>query len=354
VWQARFHDAAGVRRSVYGTSPDECAAKLRGALADRDRGLPHIEGQYTVRTWLADWLPRKIERDQLAPRTAKRYRQFAGYWSADAIGSRRLAQLDAAHIEAALDRWAVRGRSTIVRRQGLILLGAALDEAARRGYAARNVAKLLRLPKYQAPRIDPPTADDVARLRPLIAAHPRREALWLLALDAGLRQGEILGLRWADVDLGAGIVTVRASLGPGKRLGPTKSAAGTRRLPLPATTVAALRRHRDRAVAIGLRPHPTAFVFARDDGKPYGAQVIRDDWHAVCDDAGVRRFRFHDLRHTAATALLARFPMQLVSRYMGHSTIGITVDTYGHLDLAQLSWGADVAPAQDDSTPAVV
>ena len=150
------------------------------------------------------------------------------------------------------------------------------------------------------------------------------EALWWLALTAGLRQGELLALRWPDVDLDQASLRVVASLvrvaGQEPRLEEPKSRRSRRQVELSAGAIQALRRHRQTSPSIG-------FVFARTDGRPLSVTTTWKRWRPLLAAAHVRTVRFHDARHTAASLLLGRgFHPKVVSEMLGHSTVAITLD----------------------------
>lgn len=150
-----------------------------------------------------------------------------------------------------------------------------------------------------------------------------------MALTAGLRQGELLALRWADVDLERASLRVVASMirivGQEPQLGEPKSHRSRRQVELSAGALDALRRHRTANPSIG-------FVFARADGRPLPVTTTWKRWRRLLAAAGVRPIRFHDARHTAATLLLGRgVHRKVVSEMLGHSTVAITLDVYSHV-----------------------
>ena len=161
----------------------------------------------------------------------------------------------------------------------------------------------------------------------------RFEALYVLAVTTGLRQGELFGLQWDDIDPGHGALQVRHQLRElnGRLwLAPPKTATARRKVHLPAFAVAALRAHRARMLAEG---HPHGLVFCDTDGQPHRkSNVLRRSFVPVLERAGLPRIRFHDLRHTAATLLLQQgVHPKVVQEMLGHSQISLTLDTYSHV-----------------------
>lgn len=188
----------------------------------------------------------------------------------------------------------------------------------------RNAARLVEPPKGERPDIHPLTVEEARRL---------------LAAALGLRQGELSGLRWEDVDLERGLLTVRHQLqrvAGRPELHPPRSAKGRRTLPLPALVREALRQHRLRQKEERLRAGPawteTGFVFTTTVGTPLEARTLLRNFHGLLARARLPRRRFHDLRHTAASLLLALgVDVRVLQEILGHSQIGITANTYAHV-----------------------
>ena len=213
------------------------------------------------------------------------------------------------------------------------MLATGAGEAVRRRQVQENVATLAKTPKIEAKELEPYSVAEVRRI--LSAARERRNAArWAIALSLGLRQGEVLGLHWSDVDLEAGILKIttnrvrphyehRCSTPCGKTPGrctrrvqtnedddgPTKSRAGKRKIGLPPQHVQLLEDHRreqdqERARASQLWVE-TGRVFTDRFGRAVMPNSDYHAWKALLKRAGVRETRLHDARHTAATVLLA-------------------------------------------------
>lgn len=170
-------------------------------------------------------------------------------------------------------------------------------------------------------------------------AGDRLEALWRLELSTGLRRAEAAGLRWSDVELDAGALSVRVQRttdGYAVVEREPKTGAGRRLVPLDADVVAALRAWRKRQIeerlAYGPTYEDTGLVFTREDGAGYHPQRLSVMFRRLCEQAGVEAIRFHDLRHTAATlALEAGIHPKVVQERLGHASVQITLDTYSHV-----------------------
>lgn len=171
--------------------------------------------------------------------------------------------------------------------------------------------------------------------------------LYTTAVALGLRQGELLGLRWSDVDLDAGTLTIRRSLRVGDRdLAEPKTERAKRTLTLGASVVSVLRAHRTRQLeerlAAGSRWHEGEFVFATRTGEAIDSRNVTKAFQRALRDAGLPRQRFHDLRHACATLLLEDGEeLAVISRILGHSNLSTTADVYAHLTPAMLQRSAD-------------
>jgi integrase len=168
----------------------------------------------------------------------------------------------------------------------------------------------------------------------------RLEALYVLAVTTGMRQGELLGLGWEDVDPEAGTVRVRRTLTlakGGPRLTEPKTKGSRRSIRLTASAVEALVRHRVRqdseGAAAGGKWNDWDLVFCTRRGTPIRRDNLHDKhWKPLLKRSGLPDTRFHDLRHTCATILLTKgVHPKIISEMLGHSSIAITLDTYSHV-----------------------
>jgi integrase len=212
--------------------------------------------------------------------------------------------------------------------------------AYQRGKVARNVATLVDPPTVKRPTTALPLSANEARRVIAAAQNHRNAARWTVALAVGLRQSEALGLRWADVDLDKGTLSVRRGLhrvsGQGFVYEEPKAERSRRTLALPSQLAEGLRAQRsaqlgERAAA-GPLWEDNDLVFSQPNGRPIERKSDWHAWKALLKEAGVREVRLHDGRHTAATLLLSEgVHPRVVMEVLGHAQMRTTTDTYSHV-----------------------
>lgn len=335
-WEARLR-VAGPQRSIYGTTRDEVVRKLRAAQVQVDRGVPMPNERQTVAQYLERWLRDSVQL-RVAPRTYTSYAMHVRLHIVPAIGTIPLAKLQPGHVQKLLNDKLKGGLSPATVNRIRSTLRAALNQACKWGEVSRNVATLVDLPKEERPEIEPLTPQEARAF--LVHVHDHRwEALFVVALATGLRQGELLGLVWNDIDLDVGKLTVRASLqrinGALQRVSP-KTAQSRRTIVLAETAIAALRTQRAQQKRARLKAgeqwQENSYVFTTRIGTPLdGAEVTRG-FQEILAEAGLPRKRFHDLRHSCATFLLAQgVSHRDIMAILGHSGITVTMNTYAHV-----------------------
>ena len=298
--------------------------------------------------YLDEWLERRVT--DLRPTTWRGYRNAVTAYLEPTLGAARLSSLDRRTIERLyaqlLRSGGRRGRSLSPRTVSYIhaILHAALQDAVLDGLLEANPASRARRPQHdpRATEIDDGpqiwTVEQVAHFLDEVEEHPHR-ALWHLAVGTGARRGELLGLRWCDVDLDAGVLRIARSL---SRVGGVWRLLGTktsrnRTLSIGASVVAALRREREaqyerRDAAGDAWRDEWGLVFTDGDGSPLDPMRVTREFRRLVRVLDVPVIRLHDLRHTHASLLLAQdAPVKLVSERLGHAKIAMTMDTYAHL-----------------------
>ena len=330
-----WQDGKRRRKTVYGRTKGEVQDKLRETLHRKAHGLPPVPEQEMVGTFLRRWLD--IKQGNVRQRTWTRYEQIVRAHLLPSLERIRLAKLtpqDVAaclrHVEATGSAYRARGARDVLRT--------ALNQAVRWELVPRNVAALTDPPRHRPRQIRPLTPGQASTLLSAVAGH-RLEGLITVALGLGLRQGEALGLRWVDVDLEAGQLSVRQTLeraGTEPRFGEPKTERSRRTVTMPGVVVAALRRHRTRQLeeqlAAGSRWRKSGLVFTTSIGTPMHSARVHTSFKQILRAAGLPDIRYHDLRHTAATLLLAQgVDPRTIMETLGHSRISMTMDTYAHV-----------------------
>lgn len=339
VWVASVtlgRDDAGRRRRrvVYSASQAEAVEKLGALRTERMDGTLTEPSKLRLGEYLDRWL-QDHARMRVRPTTLGIYESLVRVHVKPHLGGVALAKLAPAHVQGLLGSLERGGVSPRLRQMVRAMLSVALKQAVRLEMIRRNPVAAVDRPRAPRPEIRPL---DVAQCRQLLgtAKGDRLEALYVVAVTTGLRQGEILGLRWGDVDLGAAALHVRRTLTEENRTGQMvfaepKTAKSRRRVELPGIAVACLAAHR---AALGAAPHPDRLVFTDTEGNPIRkSNLLRRSFKPLLARAGLpQTTRFHDLRHSAATLLLAQgVHPKIVQERLGHSTIALTLDTYSHV-----------------------
>jgi integrase len=302
-------------------------------------------GRMTVGDYLASWLKDKVAAGDLRPTTARSYAQHIDDYLVPHLGHHRLNELRPHHVRRMLaalvegnaERARPLGPSSVRRIHAT--LRSALKTATADDLIAQNVAAGVGLPKATRPKVRPWEPEELGAFLDH-ASGDRLGTLYEVVAMTGLRRGEACGLRWVDVDLERGRLTVRqqaVQLGHEVVFGPPKTSSGeARRVDLDEQTVGTLMAHRlaqdvERATW-GDAWVDSGLVFTREDGSGWHPEVVTKRFIALAAAAGVRPVRLHDLRHGQASLMLAAgVPLAVVSKRLGHSSITITSDTYSHM-----------------------
>ena len=338
-WMAQYtaYTAEGrKRKTLYGRTRQEVAAKLAKALAGRENGLAFDAGKMTLGEYLERWLTDSV-RGTVRISTFERHEQIVRVHVKPALGRVGLKNLTSAHVRGLIAGKLENGLAPATVRKIHSTLHKALSQAVSDGLIPRNAADV------EAPRPAPkemrPLSEGEARTLLEEARGDRFEALYVLAITTGLRRGELLGLRWDDVDLERGTLRVgRALVREGGRhvVGETKTRRGRRQVNLTPRTVGALGAHRKRQLEEKIRLaglyEDRGLVFTTQKGTSVNPEnLVKRSFKPLLARAGLPDIRFHDLRHTCATLLLGRgVHPKLVQELLGHATIAMTLDTYSH------------------------
>lgn len=331
----------GRRHTFYGKTAAEAAEKRRRRVRELEAGLKPADPRYTVKDWLRDWLA--LYCGELATRTVQSYTETVNLYLVPAIGHIRLAKLHQDDIARMLDaitgirkqkNGAPRPLSSTSKRYVHTVLRIALGVAMEQDRILRNPAALVS-PPPKRPREVVPLAGDTETALDLALVGHRHRALILTALTAGLREGELLGLTWASIDLEAAMLHVTAQLERGSRLLVPPKRGSRRSVDLPPQTVEALREHRtaQKRDRIGkLDWDPRDFVFTTPTGQAHVHGMPRRVLRSVLRRKNLPLATTHQLRHTYVADLLDEgVPLSTISGLVGHNSLATTMDQYGHL-----------------------
>ena len=341
LYMARYtvQTATGTKRkTLYGKTRNEVSEKLTKAMADRDDGLVFDADNLKVGEYLERWLVDSVL-DTVRPTTYERYEQIVRIHVRPALGSVKLKNLTPVHVRGLYREKLEAGLSARTVQYIHVTLHKALKQAVQDGLIPRNATEAVKAPQVRREEMRPLSAEQVKVLLE-VARGDRLEALYVLAIHTGLRQGELLGLKWEDVDLESGTLRVRRTLVTAKG-GPVLTAPKTkgsrRSVKLTQGAVEALRSHLkhqlqeiDRAGSLW---RENGLMFASESGEPLDRRYLTScRYKALLKRAELPMIRFHDLRHTCATLLLSKnVNPKIVSEMLGHASIAITLDTYSHV-----------------------
>ncbi|WP_034092089.1 tyrosine-type recombinase/integrase [Streptacidiphilus albus] len=354
------------RIHVYGTTRKEALAQLTEKVATSNRGIAAPSAQGSVAAFLTYWLE-NVAVHRLRENTHTRYTTVVRLYLIPGLGKKKLAKLTAKDVRTWLDQLrttcqcCARGIDTARDQPQCCAAGAccckrlspltlayvhsvlksALEHAVREEEIPRNVARNVRMGTPRPRRFEPLTGEEARAFLTAVDGH-RLSALFELALRTGLRKGELLGLRWEDLDLTGATASIRRTLQRTNSAGltalPTKTHSSERRIALPTECLRSLEQHRERQTeereAAGTSWKVSGYVFTRPDGSPIDGSTLTRHFNALLRGAALRRIRFHDLRHSAATLLLEQGVELVVIRdLLGHAHIGVTASVYAHVRL---------------------
>lgn len=339
-WMSRVSLDGGKRKCFYGETRQEVAKKLQDALHDVSRGAQLPDERQTVKQYLEAWY--EMKRAQLKESSLRPYRNDITLRLIPQLGSTPLAKLSAQQIQLAYSRLIDAGSSpkTVADCHGV--LHGALEDAMRMGLVMRNVADMVHPPRKKQPAMHIFSAEEMSRFLAQVRGD-RFEALYVLAFSSGAREGELLGLRWQDIDFPGHTIQIRQAVQETDDdrfiLAEPKTAYARRTIALPEAAMQALAEHWKRQIIeserLGERwANPLNLVFPN----LYGAIMIphnitkRSFKQHLLAIGMPREVRFHDIRHTHATQLLALgVNVKAVSERLGHADVATTLRTYTHV-----------------------
>jgi integrase len=331
LWEVTVRLPNGKRRTAYAKTKKEAQEKLRQMQNEGLAGIATDPEKRTVGQYLTAWLETTAKRS-VRHGTWTRYEQLVRQRIAPHLGECRLDKVTPAYVEQFLTDLEKAGVKPRGQQMAVNVLGRVLKDAVRLKFIASNPVRDAIKPNLPKPEMKEYGPDEVGRFLAAAAAD-RLYALYVLAIDSGMREGELFALEWSDIDLQAGWALVQRALKGVKgklTVEELKTAKSRRRLQVSRLTLDALHEHRKRQLAEGTSGK---LVFCDTSGtylrRP---NVARRSFHPLLKTAGLPRIRFHDLRHTCATLLLlANEPTKVVSERLGHGMTQTTENSYQHV-----------------------
>lgn len=321
-------------RTVRGTKKEAelALAKLINAV---ETGVDFNATKMTFAEYTDRWL--KSKHTKVRPKTIERYSDLMRLHVVPIIGGTPLLKLKPLHLEKIYEEAIARGLSPQSVLHIHRVLFTALKQAVAWQLIPRNIGEAVTPPRPERREVKAMTPNDVIMILEAVA-NTNLEIPTVLALGTGMRLGEVLGLRWADIDLEKNSARISQTIqqtGDGLVFVPPKTHRSRRSVSLPAFVVKALRKHKkeqsERRLIVGSAWHDLDLVIERGDGRPVRTQSLSSRFAKKMKNADVS-LTFHGLRHGHASLMLAAgVNLKVVSERLGHSTIGITADLYTHV-----------------------
>jgi integrase len=336
-WAASITLENRKRKTFYGKTRKEVQEKLKVALHEQQQGTLATGPQQTIKAFLEHWLE-EVHKPNIRLASYRIYHVSLNKHILPVIGHVQLQKLTAQQVQALYARKVKEGFSSSVIRTMHGLLHKALDQAVSWKLISNNVCDGVSLPRAVRHEIHPLTKEQAQKLLETAQGH-RLEGLLTVALATGMRRGELLSLRWQDVNIDDMSLQVRRTVGKfkgGYVENEPKTSKSRRRIVLPQFVVDVLKQHRIHQLEGRLRAGEAwidrDLVFCNANGDYIPFTSLTTMFNALLEKAGLPHVRFHDLRHSAATILLTMgVHPKVVQELLGHSQISMTLDIYSHV-----------------------
>ena len=335
-WEVQISTGDGRRKSLYGKTEKEVRTKLKEAQRFLDQGKPISYPRQKVRDYFVSWLG--VQKLKVKLSTFMNQERIVQKRINPILGNLLLAQVTTAHIQDFIQTLVDDKLSPGYIRLIFRILNIALNHAIKLNMIPQNPCKHVTLPRQEKHVYQTLNQQQAQKLLQALRGH-ELECLITLALVTGMRRGELLALHWNDVDLVHGSLQVQYTAtflpGVGYQQTDPKTASSKRGIVLPAFVVEGLRTHRKQQLAQRLQTpswKDNDLVFPNRNGGYFSPTRLQQIFKAILQKAGLPDMRFHDVRHSAATILLTmNVPPKVVQELLGHSSITITMDLYGHV-----------------------
>lgn len=335
TWRAQI-SLEGKRLSYTAKTRAECHDWIRQTLDLVDGGMTFSKSEYTLGEFLQEWM--RAKKTSLRPKPAGQYETIIKNDLLPAFGKARINQLNLNRINRYYARLVTEGRGVRTVRLIHSVLHSALEHARRIGLISRNPSHGAILPRYPDKEMMIFNEDQVTTF--LIAAKSSSyQLIYQLALATGMRQSEILGLKWEDVDWKNCTISVKRQAqyvnGQGIVFLEPKTRTGIRKIALGMTILEELSNHRKEQNELKFQRvdkwQEINLIFSTSNGTPISQRNLTRDFLKVIRRTELPRLRFHDLRHTAASLMINRgIPIITVSKMLGHSKASVTLNIYAH------------------------
>lgn len=357
------------RKTVYGKTQKDVLEKLNKIKYELQMGMYTVENDITVNNWILTWL-KEYKINSLKKGTYTNYSNYTQNHIIPYIGKIKLQDLRADHIQGLYNQLLKNGRRNLKEGKEIglspttikrvhIIINSALKQAMKNGLISKNVAEAVTVPKQIKHEITPLSRENITEFLEE-ARKDRLYAAFLLECGTGLRRGELLGLKWGDIDFDNRTLQVKRSLviqydmtaaKEGRKattleFETPKTEKSKRIISIPLNIIKELKAHRTKQKAekmqIGKYYNNEDLVFCKIDGLPIHPATLTSSFKRMLKRVGIQDARFHDLRHSVATLLLEmnEHP-KVVQELLGHSTISTTLDIYSHVSLEKKEQAAE-------------
>ena len=350
TWEARvtigiMADGKQKQKSLYGKTRQEVNAKMTDLLNNLQKGLITNPTEMTLSEWL-DFYMLEYKKKFVKPATYNNYTIKVKNHIKPAIGNYKLKALRQDMIQKFINSLSDKGLAPATVEAIFKLLHNALETAVDDGLIVRNVANRVRLPKVPKPKIEAFTVDQQRAFEEK-AKETYMGDMYIFDLCTGMRLGELLGLKWSDIDFDENLLHIKRTIFKAKDpdnpedswhldFGPPKTPASQRTIPLHQTAIKLLadvfEQQEINKAAAGAAYEDNDLIFCTKLGRPQDPINMRRTFYRICDKAGISGFSPHCLRHTFATrGVDAKVDVRVMQSFLGHANIQETVNTYTHI-----------------------